>query len=87
MSQDVRRALLEALSEVAPEADLARLAEDVELREQLDLDSMDLLNFLVGISERTGIEIPEADAARLHTLDQLVAYLERRASSRPGVAR
>jgi acyl carrier protein len=55
----------------------------VPLREQLDLDSMDLLNLLVAIGERTRVEIPEVDAARLRTLDQLVAYLERHVTADP----
>ena len=51
---------------------------DVRLREELDLDSMDFLNLLVGVHQRTGIEIPEADYPKLATLDRLVAYLAAR---------
>ena len=47
----------------------------MRLRDQVDLDSMDFLNLLVGVHQRTGIEIPEADYPKLATLDQLVAYL------------
>ena len=79
MTRDELRAqVLDALGGVAPEADLGALRGNVALRDQLDLDSMDFLNFLVAVHERTGVEIPEADYGKLSTLDQLVAYLERK---------
>lgn len=77
-AEEIRSAVLRALSEVAPEADAATLRPDVDLREQLDIDSMDFLNFLIGIHEQTGVDIPEADYGGLRTLDELVDYLDAR---------
>ena len=71
----LRALVLEVLGEIAPEVDPSALRGDVRLRDQVDLDSMDFLNLLVGVHQRTGIEIPEADYPKLATLDQLVAYL------------
>jgi acyl carrier protein len=71
----LREAVLAALADVAPEADLGRLAGSAELREELDLDSMDFLNFVTGVHERTGIEVPEADYGKLSTLDGCLDYL------------
>ena len=76
--QEIRAALLDALGAIAPEADLAALDPGADLREQLELDSMDRLNFAIGVHERTGVEIPEADYPRLATLDSCVAYLASR---------
>ena len=67
-----------AFSWAAPEADLASLKPDVYLREQLDLDSMDILNFVVGLHAALGVEIPEADYPRFATLDGGVEYLAAR---------
>ena len=76
MSRDeITEAVLRALSDVAPEADPATLRPDVSLRDQLDIDSMDLLNFVIGIHEQVHVDIPEADYARLETLDEVVDYL------------
>ncbi len=72
---EIRAAVLRALSEVAPEADPATLRPDVNLRDQLDIDSMDFLNFVIGIHEELQVDIPEADYARLQTLDDFVDYL------------
>ena len=79
MTNDALRALvLDVLGGIAPEADPNTLRGNVALRDQLDLDSMDFLNFLVAVHQRTGVEIPEADYGKLATLDQLVAYLARK---------
>jgi len=76
MTADELRALvLRVLGNIAPEADLARLAPDVSFREQLDLDSMDFLNFAIALHEALHVDIPEADYARIATLDGCVEYL------------
>jgi acyl carrier protein len=73
--QELRTTILDALTEVAPDIDPSAIAPDQELVEQLDIDSMDFLNFIVSIHDRTGIEIPERDYPKLSTLDDAVAYL------------
>jgi len=73
--QDVRRMTAEVLAGLAPEADLSSVGDDEDLREALDLDSMDFLNFVIGLGQRSGLSIPEADTPRLRTMRSLVAYL------------
>lgn len=76
MDETQARALAaQVLAGIAPEADLAAVRDDEDLRAALDLDSMDFMNFVVGLSERGGVDIPEADTPRLRTLRGLVAYL------------
>ena len=75
MDETQARALAaEVLAGIAPEADLAAVRDDEDLREALDLDSMDFMNFVIGLSERSGVNIPEAETPRLRTLRGLVAY-------------
>lgn len=78
ISDDIRKAVLDALGSVAPEADLGRLRPDKNLREQLDIDSMDFLNFMLAIHRSLEIEIPEADYGQLVTLDGCIQYLNQR---------
>jgi acyl carrier protein len=73
-AQEIRRMSADVLAGIAPEADLATVGEDEDLRDALDLDSMDFLNFMIGLGERSGVKIPEADAPKLRTLAGLVAY-------------
>lgn len=80
-ADDLRATIVRVLGDVAPEADLAALRPDVAFREQLDLDSMDVLNFVVGLHGALGVEIPESDYPRLATLDACVAYLQARRKS------
>jgi acyl carrier protein len=72
---ELRTALTGLLQRVAPEVDAGTLDERAPLRDQVDLDSMDWLNFLVAVHERFKVEIPEADYERLRTLADLVAYV------------
>jgi len=76
MTEALKAAILETLSEVAPEIDIAAVDPKTELREQFDLDSMDMLNFVIGLHERLGIDIPEADYPKLSTLEGAIRYLE-----------
>ena len=72
---EIGQAVLAELKRIAPEVEEGELGPARPLREQVDLDSMDWLNFLVALHQRLKVEIPEADYAKLGTLDEIVAYL------------
>lgn len=72
---DIRKVLQEELSNIAPEADLTKIDPAADLREALDIDSMDLLNFIIAIHHRLGVNIPELDYPKLVTIDGAVAYI------------
>ncbi|HWB12158.1 MAG TPA: phosphopantetheine-binding protein [Pirellulales bacterium] len=74
-SDEIRSVVIEALCQVAPEADPAQLRPNVSFRSQLDIDSMDFLRFILALHEKIGIEIPEKDYPSLTTLDSCVGYL------------
>jgi acyl carrier protein len=78
---EIKDGVLRALTDVAPEADTATLRLDIDLREQLDIDSMDLLNFMIGINEQVHVDIPEADYPRLETVDDVIDYLVEKTAS------
>ncbi len=71
---DIRALVADVLGGIAPEADLASVRDDEDLRLAFDLDSMDFLNLVVGLHERTGVDVPETDYPRLFTLGGIVAY-------------
>jgi acyl carrier protein len=73
--EELRRIVLQELRRIAPELEPSAVQPARPLREQVDLDSMDWLNFLVALHERLGVEIPETDYARLKTLEAIVEYL------------
>ena len=75
---DIQGMILRLLGEIAPEADLTSLRPDLNLRDQLDIDSMDFLNFVIALHKAFEIEIPEADYPRLSTLNGCVAYIAER---------
>jgi acyl carrier protein len=75
---DIRAVVLAALQRIAPEVDPAAIRGGEPLRQQVDLDSMDFLNFLIDLNRELLVEIPEADYPRLTTLDGIVEYLAAR---------
>jgi acyl carrier protein len=74
----IKQAIFKVLSQIAPEADLAMLAPDVNIREALDIDSFDHLNLLIGLHDELGVEIPEGDYGQLTTLTDIIRYLSAR---------
>jgi acyl carrier protein len=72
---EIRTVVREELNNIAPEVDLAAIDPAADLREALDIDSMDFLNFVTALHHRLGIDIPEVDYPKLVTLDGAVAYL------------
>lgn len=72
---EIKQAVVQTLHTVAPEADASELPPDAAIRVQLDIDSMDALNFFIRLHQKLGVEIPEADYGKLNTLNECVAYL------------
>jgi acyl carrier protein len=71
-------AVLQSLHSVAPEVDVDALDPDVELRDELDLDSMDFLNFVEALHELAGVDVPERDYPKLLTVGSCAAYIDER---------
>jgi acyl carrier protein len=74
----IRERIFAVLRRIAPEADPAAIDAAADLRQELDIDSMDFLNFLVGIHESLGVDVPESDAPKLRSIDAIAAYLSAR---------
>lgn len=73
--QRVKDIILEIIATVAPDADLSQVEEDVRLRDQLDMDSMDFLDIVMELRKRFKIEVPKEDYPQLATLNGCVSYL------------
>jgi acyl carrier protein len=76
--EGVRTTVVAVLHEIAPEVDLDSLPRDADLRVELELDSMDFLNFVAALHERLGVDVPERDYPLLGSIDACVAYLSDR---------
>ncbi len=86
-TDDVRPAVLAALHRAVPEVDVEALRPDLDLRSQVDMDSIDFLRFLVAVHDATGVDIPESAYGTVRTLEGLVTYLSvQRAAAAPPVS-
>jgi len=78
MTEDeIRRIFLEELTRIAPDIEADDVADDDHIQDDLELDSMDVLNLVTALHERTGIDIPEADYPQIATLALAMKYLSR----------
>ncbi len=73
--QEIRTALLDIIETVAPGCMPDVIDDDADIREQMDLDSMDVLNIVAAIAERLAVDIPEADVEQITTLNKAVLYI------------
>ena len=77
MTRDqIRATVVAELSNIAPDIDAASVDPNSDLRESLDIDSMDFLNFIMALHKRLGVDVPERDYPQLVTLSGAVLYLE-----------
>lgn len=83
-TDEIRNTVLRLLTNIAPEVDPASIQPDVRFRDQLDVDSMDLLNFVIALHQEFGVEIPERDYPKLATPSACVAYLKNALQLRRG---
>jgi len=82
----LKETVLRVLSGIAPEVDSTSIDPAKDLRDQIDIDSVDFLNFVIGLHKELGIEIPDADVAKLTTLNGCVSYLTARSGGSRGEA-
>jgi acyl carrier protein len=73
---EIKKAVRDILSDIAPDEDLSDLAEDVPFRDQLEMDSMDFLDIVMELRKRYRVQIPEEDYPALASMASTVAYLE-----------
>jgi acyl carrier protein len=83
-NDELRHVVLRAVTRVAPEVEADDLSATADLQDELDLDSMDMLNVITIVSEELGIDIPEDDYGDLRTLDAAVSYLAGRTIGHTG---
>jgi len=81
---DVRKIAQEELNNIAPEVDIAAIKPTADLREAMDIDSMDFLNFVIGVHSGLGVDVPEADYGKMATLGGAVGYLASRLGAGSG---
>lgn len=74
-AQEAQALIIAELGNIAPEADYATLDHKSDLREALDIDSLDFLNFVAALHKKTGVNVPETDYRKLLTLEGAVKYL------------
>jgi acyl carrier protein len=84
--EEIRVRVIKTLSGIVPELDPATLKPAASLRDQIDIDSMDFLNFLIALHQEFGVDVPESDAGKLGSIDACVGYLAAAQRARAGAS-
>lgn len=71
-----RQVIVDAIERIAPDVDANALPDDVDFRDEAELDSMDFLAVLTTVQDATGVEVPEGDYASIPTIRQFADYLD-----------
>ncbi len=74
--EEVRQAVVSILEDIAPDEDLSSIKDEVTLRDQMDLDSMDFLDIVMELRKRFNIEVPESDYQQLVSMSSCIQYLQ-----------
>lgn len=77
-SEYLEEIVFEELQNIAPEVEPSELDRDEDLREEMDIDSMDFMILMVALGKRLGIKIPDQDHHLLISLNNLLDYLQQR---------
>jgi acyl carrier protein len=72
---EINEVVLAALRRIAPDTDPALLKTTDKIRESLEIDSYDFLQFLITLNKQLGVNVPESDYGKLKTLDDVTRYL------------
>ena len=75
-AEEIRQAVIDIIEELADDDDLSELDDNVRIREQVDLDSMDFLDIIMELRKRYGVKVPEEDYMKLSTMQGCIDYLQ-----------
>jgi acyl carrier protein len=73
--EDIRKVIIDILNDIAPDEDLSDLKDEIDFREQLELDSMDFLDIVMELRKRHSVNVPEEDYGQLASMHSTVTYL------------
>jgi acyl carrier protein len=73
--QNIKKIILDAIQDVAPEIEQDDIEMDEDIREECDLDSMDFINYLIAVKKSTGVSIAEGDYTQVNTFNKMLSYL------------
>ena len=73
--EEIKKVILDILTDIAPDEDLTDLKDDINFRDQLELDSMDFLDIVMELRKRYSVNVPEPDYPELASMSSTVSYL------------
>ena len=75
-SEILHQTIVVLLQQIAPDTTPSKLKLEENIRETLNIDSFDFLQFVIALHEKTGVEIPEEDYGKINTIQNAIEYIQ-----------
>jgi acyl carrier protein len=75
-SEILHQTIVVLLQQIAPDTTPSTLKLEENIRETLNIDSFDFLQFIIALNEKTGVEIPEEDYGKINTIQNAIEYIQ-----------
>ena len=75
-SEILHQTIVVLLQQIAPDTTPETLKLEENIRETLNIDSFDFLQFVIALHEKTGVEIPEEDYGKINTIQNAITYIQ-----------
>jgi len=75
---EIQNIIIEEILNIAPDIEEDEIELNENIQRSLEIDSFDFLNMLVALKERIGVEVPEADYAKVDTVENMSGYFMER---------
>lgn len=79
MADNRRKEIFDRVSEIVADhfdVDRAKITDELNLKTDLDADSIDFVEFVLELEDTFGSEIDDEDAEKLSTIGEVVDYIE-----------
>jgi acyl carrier protein len=76
--EEIKGTIIQEILMIAPDIEEGDIKADENIQRSLEIDSFDFLNLLRALNEKFQVEVPEADYAKVDTLDHMAEYFAQR---------
>ncbi|MFT7859710.1 MAG: phosphopantetheine-binding protein [Sulfurimonas sp.] len=73
--EELQRMIVQAILEIAPDVEEDEIELNANIQRSLEIDSFDFLKILTAMNEKTGVEVPEADYAKVGSVSEMADYI------------
>lgn len=71
---ELKNMIVKEILEIAPDIEEDEIEFNANIQRSLEIDSFDFLKILTAMHQKTGVEVPEADYAKVGSVEEMANY-------------